>query len=90
MHACIELDGRLLMASDTPAGQPYEGMKGVSLALLYPTVDEAKRAFEALSPGGKVVMPLGPTFWADTFGMLTDRYGTSWMISGGMKQQTQK
>jgi PhnB protein len=35
-------------------------------------------------------MPLGPTFWADTFGMLTDRYGTSWMISGGMKQQPQR
>lgn len=86
MHACIELDDRLLMASDTPEGQPYEGMKGVSLALSYPGVSEAKRTFDALSAGGKVTMPLGQTFWADAFGMLTDRYGTSWMVSGGTKQ----
>ena len=86
MHACIELDDRLLMASDTPEGQPYEGMKGVSLALSYPGVNEAKRTFDALSAGGKVTMPLGQTFWADAFGMLTDRYGTSWMVSGGTKQ----
>ena len=91
MHAAIELDDqRMLMASDTPAGQPYQGMKGISLSLFYVTVKEAQRAFDALNEGGKVSMPMSPTFWADTFGMLTDRFGTSWMISGGMKQPSQK
>jgi PhnB protein len=85
MHACIDLGGQLLMASDCPEGQPYEGMKNVALSLNYPGVDEAKAIFEALSEGGKVIMPLGPTFWAEIFGMLTDRYGTSWMIGGGTK-----
>jgi len=89
MHACIDLNGQLLMASDCPGGQRYEGMKNVSLSLLYPTVDEAKRAFDALAAGGKVVMPMAATFWADSFGMLTDRYGASWMIAGGMKQKPQ-
>jgi PhnB protein len=90
MHASIELDGRMLMASDTPAGEPYEGMKGISLALLYSGVNDARRAFDALAAGGKVTMPMSKTFWADTFGMLTDRFGTSWMISGGPKQPPQK
>ena len=27
-------------------------------------------------------MPLAPTFWAKTFGMLTDRYGVSWAVNG--------
>ena len=89
MHACIDLNGQLLMASDCPEGQPYAGMKNVSLSLLYPTVDEAKRTFDALAAGGKVVMPMAGTFWADSFGMLTDRYGTSWMIGGGTKQKPQ-
>jgi PhnB protein len=26
-------------------------------------------------------MPLGKTFWSEAFGMLTDRFGTNWMIS---------
>ena len=89
MHAAIDLNGQLLMASDCPQGQPYEGMKNVSLSLFYQSVDEAKRAFDALAEGGKVVMPLAQTFWADIFGMLTDRYGTSWMLSGGMKEKKQ-
>jgi PhnB protein len=89
MHAAIDLNGQLLMASDVPAGQPYDGMKNVSLSLFYQSVAEARRAFEALAEGGKVVMPLAQTFWADIFGMLTDRFGTSWMVSGGMKAKPQ-
>jgi len=85
MHACIDLNGQLLMASDCPGGQPYAGMKNVSISLLYPTAADAKRIFDALAPGGQIVMPMAPTFWSDSFGMLTDRYGTSWMIGGGAK-----
>jgi len=31
-------------------------------------------------------MPLGETFWAQAFGMVTDRFGTPWLINGGPKQ----
>lgn len=84
MHARLELDGRLLMASDSMVGQPYEGMKGFSLSLLYPTVAEALRIFAALADGGQVTMPIAKTFWAEAFGMLVDRFGTPWMVNGGM------
>jgi PhnB protein len=87
MHTSIDLGGQLLMASDVPEGQPYDGMRNVSLSLFYPSVDEAKRIFDSLAEGGKVIMALAPTFWADIFGMLTDRYGTSWMIGGGVKEK---
>jgi len=38
--------------------------------------------FNALSDGGKITMPIEKTFWAEAFGMLVDRFGTPWMISG--------
>jgi PhnB protein len=41
--------------------------------------------FKALSEGGTVTMPLEETFWARTFGMVTDRFGTPWGINGGPK-----
>jgi len=82
MHARLALDGRLLMASDAMVGHPYEGMKGFSLSLIYPTVAEAQRVFKVLSEGGKVIMPLDKTFWAKAFGMLVDRFGTPWMVNG--------
>ena len=84
MHARLELDGRLLMASDSMVGQPYERMKGFSLSLIYPTVAEAQRMFSALAEGGQITMPIAKTFWAEAFGMLVDRFGTPWMVNGGM------
>ncbi|MGH8251981.1 MAG: VOC family protein [Steroidobacteraceae bacterium] len=83
MHACVVLDGRMLMASDSMPGEPYKGMNGFSLSLAYPTVAEARKVFDALAMDGKVVMPLEKTFWVESFGMLTDRFGTPWMVSGG-------
>ena len=83
MHACLALPGgAMLFAGDTPPGMPYEGMKGVMLALQYDSIDQAHSAFHALSQGGQVTMPLAPTFWAKTFGMLTDRFGVSWAVNG--------
>jgi PhnB protein len=84
MHACLVIDGRMLMASDAPAGM-HKPMAGFSLSLNYPEPRDAERVFHALAEGGTVSMPLAPTFWAETFGMLTDRFGTPWMVGGGMR-----
>ena len=87
MPACLELPGgAMLFAGDVPPhmmpGEGYPGIQCVMLALQYDTVDAAQSAFHALSQGGKVTMPLGPAFWAKTFGMVTDRFGVDWGISG--------
>ena len=82
MHALLEFKGGgSLMAGDDCMGT-YQGMKGVMLALMYDTVAEAERVFNTLGDGGKVTMPLEPTFWAKSFGMVTDRFGTSWAVNG--------
>jgi PhnB protein len=83
MHACLALPGGAMMfAGDTPPGMPFEGIKGVMLALQYDTEDEAHSAFNALAKGGQVTMPMAPSFWAKSFGMLTDRFGVSWAVNG--------
>jgi len=45
------------------------------------SVAEGERLFAALSEGGQVVMPMEKTFWAERFGMFTDRFGVSWMVN---------
>lgn len=83
MHACLDLPGgAMLFAGDPPPGIPWQPMRGTMLALQFDTVDEASRAFEALSQGGRVTMPLAPVFWARSFGMLEDRFGVSWAVNG--------
>jgi PhnB protein len=86
MHACLVAGDLLLMAGDTPEHLPYEGMKGFNLTLTYGDVSDAERVFTALSDGGTVTMPFAEQFWADRAGMLVDRFGTPWIINGGVKE----
>lgn len=86
MHARLDLGDQVLMASDSMGHEPYHGMHGFTMSLSYDTVEEGQPFFDALAEGGKVTMPLQETFWADGFGMLTDRFGTPWMINCGMRQ----
>ena len=81
MHATLEARGHQLMASDMPPGMAFEGYKGFSLSVQGDNVDEGKKLFEALDEGGEVTMPYGPQFWAVGFGMLTDKFGVSWMVN---------
>ena len=86
IHARLRFnDGSYLFAGDAPAQVPYPGIKGVSIAMNYPSVAEADRVFKALADGGTVTMPLQPTMWARTCGMVTDRFGTPWIINGELQ-----
>lgn len=83
MHASLTLPGgAMIFAADVPPGVLFDGIKGVMIALQYDTVDQAHGAFQALAQGGQVTMPLAPAFWAETFGMLTDRFGVAWAVNG--------
>ena len=42
---------------------------------------EGQRVFDALAAGGQVTMPFAATFWSPGFGMVTDRFGTPWMVN---------
>ncbi|MDB6002495.1 MAG: PhnB protein [Rhizobacter sp.] len=83
MHARLVLPGGgMLYAGDCPPHLPYEGIKGVSITLDYDTVERAQQVFAALGEGGQIGMAMQPTFWAKSFGMLVDRFGTPWIVNG--------
>jgi PhnB protein len=87
MHAYLVHQDFSLMAGDMPPGMPYQGINGVMMTLTYPSAVDARRVFDALADGGRVTMPLAETFWAESFGMVTDRFGTPWGVNGGPKAQ---
>jgi PhnB protein len=82
MHASFRVAGTTLMASDGMCGGRPE-FRGFSLSIRVDDEEEAERLFSGLADGGTVRMPLGPTFYATCFGMVTDRFGVSWMILAG-------
>jgi PhnB protein len=79
MHARLDIGDQMIMASDAPPGH-QSPMSGFSISVDVPTPADAERVFAGLSKGGTVTMPLSETFFAKSFAMLTDRFGTPWMI----------
>jgi PhnB protein len=80
MHTAIKLGTITLMGADAPPGRG-KPICGVDISLDTPDEGEVHRLFAELSAGGFVSMPLGPTFWTPLFGMCTDKFGVSWMLS---------
>ena len=78
MHSELESAGTVLMGADGP---PHNQSNKGCVNIQVDSPDEAERIFAALSEGASVQMPLGETFWAHRFGMLTDRYGKGWMVN---------
>jgi len=80
MHARLTVGGRSLMGGDTPS-QHFAKPQGFCVAYQADDPAEAERAFGALAEGGVVTMPIGPTFFAQKFGMLIDKFGIPWMVN---------
>lgn len=82
MHSLLEGEnGIMFMASDTPQRMEYRPGTNFSMSLSGEDEATLSRYFERLSEGGTVSMPLARSAWGDTFGMLTDRFGVSWLVN---------
>jgi PhnB protein len=82
MHAQLEIEnGMTIMASDTPDRMEYRPGTNFSLSLSGDNPVELTSYFQRLSSGGTVTMPLDKAPWGDTFGMLTDKFGVSWLVN---------
>ena len=79
MHMTLHIGDQTIMASDGQCrgSQAYQGF---ALSLTVKDEAEAERRFTALAEVGHVSQPLMKTFFSPRFGMLTDRFGVSWMI----------
>jgi len=83
LHAQLELDNATLMGADIPNAQP---VRSAYVSLTIDSADEAERLFGLLQQGGEVFMKMEKTFFAERFGMLRDRFGTSWMLLHGVRE----
>lgn len=79
MHASFKVGDTVVMASDAECSGKAE-FKGITLSLSARTTGQGEKLFDALSAGGKVMMPMSETFFAKRFGMLADKFGVSWMV----------
>ena len=82
MHSSLSVGGQTLMASDYPDHMKGEPQASVSISHDVSDAAHGKTIFDRLAEGGTIIMPYGPTFFSQGFGMVKDRFGTHWMIMG--------
>lgn len=84
MHAWLDVGEQSIMGADMPpefAPNIDKPKNGFDVTVHFKDPAEGKRVFDALSEGGKVVMPFGETFWSPGYGSLIDRFGIPWMVN---------
>lgn len=74
-------NGFHVMAYDVRAKQSYEaGDRAFFVSVRGSDADEITTYWKGLSEAATVVQDLGPSGWTPLYGMLTDRFGVTWVL----------
>lgn len=68
-----------ILGHDVPENE-YKPMQGFHISLHVTVAAEASRIFNILSQGGQIATPLSDVAWSSAFGIVTDCFGTPWLI----------
>jgi PhnB protein len=82
MHAELRVGKSRLMMSDGPEDEPLpEVRQTISIALEFDDPAQLRRSFDALAVSGKVVEPIFDAPWGGLFGVVSDKFGITWMVT---------
>lgn len=79
--ALFTLCGREFMCSDSPIKHDFSFTPSSSTFVEFGSAAELEQAFEMLSEGGQVLMPLDNYGFSRRFGWVNDRFGVSWQLN---------
>ena len=79
--ASFTLAGRDFLCIDSPVEHRFTFTPAMSLFVDCESEAELDAAFDRLSDGGKVLMPVGNYGFSSRFGWLSDRFGVSWQLN---------
>lgn len=81
MHGQLESGELTIMAADTPAAMQLAPSSSISVSLSGDDETTLRGYWDKLSEGARIGEPLATAPWGDSFGMLVDRFGTTWMVN---------
>lgn len=82
-HVALPLgNSSVLMGTDVVSSMPVTLRMGNNFYITVEpeSAEEAVKLFAALADGGRILMPLQQTAWAEKHGSCTDRFGVQWMV----------
>ncbi|MDT0410933.1 MULTISPECIES: VOC family protein [Streptomyces] len=74
-------NGFHVMAYDVPSALPFDrGENPFFVSVRGADTEEISALWAGLAEGSTLVRELGPAPWAPLYGMLTDRFGVTWVL----------
>ncbi|MHB8984449.1 MAG: VOC family protein [Eubacteriales bacterium] len=80
MHLRLKAAGQVFFMSDSVM-EPVQRGNGMDLTLEFQSEEEARKVFQGLAEGGKMLMPFEKQFWGSMSGMVVDPFGIRWQIA---------
>ena len=89
LFMALPIGNNLLMGMDCPAGRPPV-VAGSNFMVNIDTTSEEEntRIYNKFAEQGEIRIPLGHQFWGAFFGMVTDQFGITWMLSYVNQEQS--
>lgn len=84
MHCWLEVGDQALMGADMDiawAPNIDKPKNGFDVTVHTASMEEARRWFDQLSAGGRVINAFSATFWSPGYGSLVDKFGVPWMVN---------
>ena len=81
LHGSLTKNGLILMGSDMVGPGGLKKGNNISLSLSCSSEEEANNYFSNLAEGGRIIEDLKLQFWGAIFGVVTDKFGITWMLT---------
>jgi PhnB protein len=81
LHAALSKDTLLLMGSDMQGPNDFIQGNAVSLSLNCASESDIRVFFKRLSADGRVICDVTLQRWGALFGVVTDKFGITWMLN---------
>lgn len=79
MHGSLTIrENVMIYLSDSWVDEEKPINNNIVIHVEFDSEDELRKAFDALSAGGEVNMPVDRMFWGAVYGDLVDKFGTRW------------
>ena len=74
-------DGFRIMAYDVQAGRDYDaGANAFFVSIRGTDANDIRAHWAGLADGATILQPIAPSPWSPAYGMLTDRFGVTWVL----------
>ncbi|WP_410771147.1 VOC family protein [Fontibacillus sp. BL9] len=86
-HSVLKIGESQLFVADTDPGELLQQGNQVTVCITLAEAEQAREIFDQLQEDGQVKLPLAPIYFSPAYGIVTDKFGVTFLVfTGGSKE----